>query len=73
MLANTIDLPYYCLASIGEFLKKFSCTQINQIPPLILMNRIALVNCYMGALPNCFQLFLNSATQNLDIDFYIFN
>ncbi|WP_068816599.1 DUF6625 family protein [Phormidesmis priestleyi] len=37
------------------------------------MNKIALVNCYMGTLPNYFQLFLDSAVRNPDIDFYIFN
>ena len=37
------------------------------------MNKIALITCYMGTFPNYFQLFLDSAAKNLDIDFYIFN
>jgi hypothetical protein len=37
------------------------------------MNKIALVNCYMGTLSNYFQLFSDSAVHNPDIDFYIFN
>ena len=37
------------------------------------MNKIALVSCYMGVFPNYFQLFLDSAAKNLDVDFYIFN
>ena len=37
------------------------------------MNKIALVICYMGTFPNYFQLFLDSAVRNPDVDFYIFN
>jgi len=37
------------------------------------MNRIALVTCYIGSLPDYFQYFLDSAILNPDIDFYIFN
>ena len=37
------------------------------------MNRIALVTCYIGSLPDYFQYFLDSALLNPDIDFYIFN
>lgn len=37
------------------------------------MNRIALVTCYIGSLPDYFRYFLDSAILNPDIDFYIFN
>lgn len=37
------------------------------------MNRIALVNCYIGTLPDYFQYFYETALLNPEIDFYIFN
>lgn len=37
------------------------------------MNKIALINCYMGTFPNYFQFFLDSAARNPDVDFFIFN
>jgi hypothetical protein len=37
------------------------------------VNRLALINCYMGKFPHYFQLFLDSAARNPEVDFYIFN
>jgi len=38
-----------------------------------MMNRIALIVCYMGSFPHYFRYFSDSATLNSDIDFYIFS